>query len=283
MEGWQFGENELFECSCGNTLDICPFFRHIAECFSEAQIPFEFRNFGTSYRITDKEPVNRFLTDSLPLIRSSFLEKARDAIVWRFPPFAKKLKRADEANRIFIQCALNYSDASTFVDATKSPFRLRYLRRISGLEIHVVYLVRDPRGVTLSTMKTRGWDAQSAAKLWLGDQLNILRILKEFPTNLHVSYEDICESVDDTLASIHGFAGLPAQKFCGDFGASEHHILGNTMRLSGETKIRKNEKWRNELSRADLSIINGIVSQFVDAHPEHPLATIIEGYLGTDA
>lgn len=40
MEGWNYGENEEFSCSCGNTLEHCPFFNEVAHTFQRDGLPF---------------------------------------------------------------------------------------------------------------------------------------------------------------------------------------------------------------------------------------------------
>ena len=279
MIGWQYGQNETFDCSCGEALPDCPFFSSIAKAFQNNKLPFDFRQFGTGYSLTDSETLNRYLTESLPLIRNSRLERIRDAVIMALPSVAKTLRRQDLANKTFISAALDYSGASVFVDASKDPYRMRHLRRINDFDLRILYLVRDPRGVSRSTMKTRKWDAARAIEWWIRDQLNILRISAEFSSVLPIYYEDLCDSVDDTLARIHQFVDLEPEAFSGDFMASEHHILGNSMRLTGQSNIQKNERWREELSSTDIDIITGALRDFVEKDPKHQLSTIIKHYL----
>lgn len=279
MIGWQYGENESFNCSCGKTLETCPFFSHIAKAFEANRLPFEYRKFGTGYTLSESETFNRYLTESLPIIRNSSLEKIRDGVIIAIPPFYKKLKQQDKANKTFIDAALAYSKASVFVDASKDPYRMRHMRRIKGINLRVLYLVRDPRGVSRSTMKTRKWDAKRSIEWWLRDQMNILRISSEFNHVLPIYYEDLCDSVNDALSKIHRFVDLEPQDFSGNFMSSEHHILGNSMRLTGESKIKKNEHWREDLSEEDLATICNTLKEFVNKHPQHELSNIINHYL----
>ncbi|NOX75394.1 MAG: sulfotransferase [Gammaproteobacteria bacterium] len=279
MIGWQYGQDEIFDCSCGKALPDCPFFRNIARAFQENGIPFDFRQFGTGYSLVGSETLNRYLTECLPLIRNSPLERVRDALVMAVPTFAKTLKQQDFANRTFINTALKYSHSSVFIDASKDPHRMRHLSRINEFDLRVLYLVRDPRGVSRSTMKTRKWDAARAIEWWIRDQQNILRISTEFSSVLPIYYEDLCDAVDDTLGEIHRFVDLQAETFCGDFMASEHHILGNSMRLTGQSNIQKNERWREELSRSDINTITGALNDFVAKNPQHKLSAIITRYL----
>jgi len=279
MIGWQYDQDEDFECSCGKALPDCPFFQNIARSFRKNSLPFDFRRFGTGYSLVNSETLNRYLTECLPRVRSSPLEQARDMLIMAIPAFSKTLKQQDLANKTFISAALEYSHSSVFVDASKDPHRMRHLSRVKDFDLRVLYLVRDPRGVSRSTMKTRKWDAARAIEWWIRDQQNILRISTEFSSVLPVYYEDLCDSVDDTLAGIHHFVNLQAETFCGNFMAAEHHILGNSMRLTGQSNIQKNERWRDELSGPDIDTITGALNRFVMKNPQHALSTIITHYL----
>lgn len=279
MDGWNYGKNETFLCSCGKPLHSCAFFQVIAAAFAQHQLPFDVRDFGTRYTLVANDRLNRYLTTGLPgCITNTFLETWRDRLVAHIPPFAQRLAQQDRANVTFIRTALEYSGAEVFVDACKDPYRLRHLRRAPELELHVLYLTRDVRGVVLSNLD-RGWDATFATQMWLRQQLDILRIAQEFPSVSHVYYEDLTDTVDDTLATIYRFLGLTPQPFHGDFKTVEHHVIGNSMRLSHVSQITKSNRWERELSPDALAAITRTALAFVQRHAHHPLADIIRRYL----
>ena len=266
MEGWAYEDEESYPCSCGAPLPRCPFFGHVAEAFRAAGEPFDFRDFGTAYRLVASARLNRWLTERLP--PAPALEGLRDAVVARLPVLRARLARHDRANRLFLEAALAYSGARVFVDATKNPFRLRFLRRLPELDLRVVHLVRDYRGVALSNLRNRGCDLRTAIGLWLREQRDILRVCREFPRVETLRYEALCDDVDAALARLHRFLGLEHRPFPGSFKAAEHHILGNTMRLDGEAVIRKNEAWREAFDAAQLAFIEGEVERAVASAPE---------------
>lgn len=283
MNGWNYGEDETFTCSCGKLLRDCPFFVVIAKAFRGNGLPFDVRNFGTDYRLAKSERVNRYLTAQLPgALPSTFLESVRDTIVAHIPNFWRVLAQEDRANRAFFEAALAYSRSSVFVDACKDPYRLRHLRRVPGIDLYVVYLVRDVRGVVLSNLELKhpGVDAAFAARMWVRQQAAILRILAEFPHTLRIHYEDLCDATNDTLGAIHRFAGIAARPFEGDLKRAEHHILGNVMRLTNLEKIAKNTRWERELSRSDVDAISQVGLDYVRRNRRHPLSSIIQRYLG---
>lgn len=278
-QGWNYGEKP-FKCSCGEPLPSCPFFRLIADVFRENQLPFDFKHFGTGYELVRNPRLNRYLTKGMPFLTSTSLERLRDAIIARIPTFRRRLAQTDRANLTFIRTALSYSGASVFVDGYKTPFRLRQLRRIEEFDLHVLYLVRDIRGVVSSNMRKREWDATHATRTWIHEQANIVRILREFPSSIMVYYEDLCERIDETLARIHRFLDLAPHPFPGDFKSIEHHILGNKMRLQDLGKIEKDTRWQRDLSAGDLAEISRLGLAFVRRHEHHPLSEVITHYLG---
>lgn len=283
MDGWRYAEHETFLCSCGKALSECPLFRSIGVAFRGEGLPFDFRNFGTRYRLARSDRLNRYLTEGLTRFTTGPVEHARDAVVQAIPPFARQLGRQDRANLTFIRAALSYSGATVFVDACKSPFRLRHLRRIAALDLRPLYLVRDPRGVVFSNMVKWHLDAATAIRLWLGEQMHIVRIAREQPIAGQVYYEALCDDPAGTLAAIHRFIGVARHPFSGDFRSVEHHVLGNFMRLQSESAVQKDTRWRDQLATADRSGIEQALSRFAARHRGHPVSETVLAYLAADA
>jgi len=282
MLGWEPADPQTFRCSCGELVRECEFFQAMDEAFRRAQLPFQAPNdFGTGYRLVASSRFNQYLTEALPLIRHSGLEKVRDWCVRRMPGWAGVIRRVDRGNVEFVHTALALAGAQVFVNADKSPFRLRLLRRIPELKLRVLHLLREPRGVVLTFMENRGWDARLGMRVWIREQRDILRIVSEFSESLRVYYEDLCDNTDEALARIHRFVGLEPQRFRGDFRAVDHHILGNTMRLEQGGEITKSERWKTKLTSADLARMDTVVRDFLQAHPTDPMSGILRHYWDT--
>jgi hypothetical protein len=251
MDGWNYAPDREFHCSCGATIRTCPLFQSIAKAFREIDLPFDPRNFGTEYRLTKNRRLNRWLLAKPPLPLSSRAERIRDRVVGRAPLLAARLARHDLANLTFIRTALAYGEASVFVDACKNPYRLRHLRRLYDLDVHVVHLIRDPRGIALSNRTKRGWDLVLTTRLWVQEQARIVQIASEFDARARLYYEDLCSRPDEVVRRIYGLLGLRAFPLPQDFKAVEHHILGNVMRLQDSGRISPDVRWRSELSESD--------------------------------
>ncbi|MBK6552336.1 MAG: sulfotransferase domain-containing protein [Rhodocyclaceae bacterium] len=279
MIGWDFEDGEEFRCSCGATLDRCPLFVSIAKAFADHGLPFRTNRFGTAYQLVADERLNRYLTTNLPRSRNSTAERLRDTLVRRLPLLRNRLRRTEQANRVFVETVLAYSGASVFADVSKEPHRLRHLARIPEFKVAVLYLVRDIRGVVVSNMRERANDVRTAARIWLWDQHDIQRILQEFPGARTLYYEDLCQDVDRELAGMHAFLGLDHVPYPGDFKSSEHHILGNSMRTREVSKIVSDEKWKTAISSENLGAIRQEATHFLAENPRTPARHVIERYL----
>jgi hypothetical protein len=278
MEGWEYSDAPFY-CSCGESLEECPFYQNMQKAFQQKYLPFEFSNFGTAYRFSKYDRLNRLLTEKLPFIHNPSLERFRDKIMRGIPPFSGQMRRFDKANHTFISTSLQYNNASVFVDATKNPYRLRHLQHVEGIKLYPLHLIRDIRGTVHSSKKNRGWDTALATRIWLKEQASILDITKEFAPSIRVYYEDICDDIDTTLTRIANFVGLPAEQFSGDFKTVEHHVLGNSMRLSGPSNITKSERWKTELTHKDFDTMKRVINEELKQHNNVKLEEIVHHYL----
>lgn len=279
MEGWHFSDNETFYCSCGDPINKCKFFTTIEKAFYNNSLPFKYNDFGTKYRVVRNNRINRYLTAAIPYCDRLFIEKIRDNIIRIIPAFRKRILLCDASNATFIKTALAYSNASVFIDATKDPFRIKFLERNTEIDsLKILYLIRDFRGVTLSIMENRNCSATKAFNLWLNEQQRIIRNCINYqPVTIY--YEDICNNTDSTLAQIHEYIGLPPALYPGNFKTVEHHILGNTMRLKNISGIEKSERWKTGLASEDLESIIQNAKQYISSHSGDLISGILQRHL----
>jgi hypothetical protein len=54
----------------------------------------------------------------------------------------------------------------------------------------------------------------------------------------------------------------PTKRFT-NFRNTEHHIVGNGMRLDSTSEIRIDERWRKELSQRDLAQFNSVAGDML--------------------
>ena len=275
--GWPFGADEEFFCSCGARIQACPFYLRVRDAFAENGLPFDFRNFGTTFRASSSERLNRYLTAALPKLESRALERLRDSLVHLWPPTARALRQQLRANEVLIETALAHHGARVFVDNSLSPYRVPLLNRSSRLEVMNLHLVRDPHGVANSCRRHHGWSPQQSVKLWLRHQRDIVRIGAEV-SNLVTHYDDVCADTNAELGRIFAFAGLPPHDFGGDFKDTEHHILGNQMRLGGG-KVKLDTRWREDLGADDIAAIQETLRSALRDPGNAIIRELLERYL----
>ena len=276
--GWSFQNPDEFLCSCGSRIADCPLFRHVAEAYERTGLQFKANDFGTTFRVVDNSALNYYLTESLPTISVTWLERFRDSLVKLWPSARRELSRQMLANRVFVDSVLDYWDASCYLDNSHSPFRLRRLVEECAFDVHNLHLLRDPRGVTLSLMTNSGLSAEEGINVWLRRQQDIIRVSRTVPKTMRVCYERLCLSPDIVLHEIQKFVGLKEQAFTGNFKDAGHHILGNRMRLK-DGSIRLDERWKRDLSSVHIRVIEEGLKRFLKRKQGSQLSTIIDYYL----
>lgn len=275
--GWPFEEGTEFYCSCGELIQRCPFYARIKSSFDDAGLPFDYRNFGTTFKVSSNPRLNRYLTASPPLVESTKLEAARNRIVSAWPPMSRKLSRQLRANEVLIQTALKHHGARVFVDNSLSPYRVPLLKRSKILDVMNLHLIRDPHGVANSCRRHHGWAPAQSTRLWLRHQRDIYRLSANAPT-IVIHYDDICSNTNESINRIFSFVGLAPHDFAGDFKDSEHHILGNQMRL-GTGNVKLDTRWRDDLSAQDIDAIQTALKEEASRRSGSPISEMLARYI----
>ena len=273
--GWE-GLTGEFMCSCGSTLSSCPFFTAVRRRFDAEDLPFWFDGYlPTKYTISDWNRLDRIVFENLPKIRSARLEHARDGLVRKLPKVRRAVEATDRANIAFIRGALSYADASVYVDNSHSPYRARRLAEIPEFRVRPLHLVRDVRGVALSTHRNLGWSMGFTALHWVRVQEQIIRVLKATPAfagattnyrDIVVHYEDLCDRPKATMETLVRPLGQTAPDDWPSFKEVEHHILGNRMRFDPGV-VRKSERWRTELRESTCRAIEDRCRRYARRSP----------------
>lgn len=158
------------------------------------------------------------------------------------------------------------------VDASKSPGRASALALLPGLDLRVIHLVRDPRGVAWSLKKAydrdekmgvqkeiRGRAVVRTAVYWLIVNKLSDRLVRTLGSGaaIRVRYEDLISRPGETLKRIGALSGLDFSETIEALErdttfAMEHVIAGNRVRMQGRFRLRLDESWKTGLSGADL-------------------------------
>jgi Sulfotransferase family len=246
-----------FLCSCGRLMEECPFWIDVADRMHRAgYTDFRLANFELGFDPAGHGIVDRLAYGSL---RVEVLERIRDAIVWRLPGHRERLRAIGLRNRAFAEAVLAATGARVMVDTSKERMRARDLHRWLGMDLRVVHLVRDPRGVVDSALRRGrdGGDERRAAERWAKVNDAILRASARLPGDrrLVVRYEALCADPVRELERIVAFAGLDPHLLDPGAAPARSHVLGNRARLRPLGEIRLDERWRDALTDEALGRI----------------------------
>jgi hypothetical protein len=239
----------MLPCSCGNTYAECPFWRDVF-----ARVRGQGFDLGPQTWTNDYRYENRWLHRGLtqysgrPVVR--WIQ--RKSLRW-LPVHAQRLERIDRVNLAFIQAALGASNKEVFFDTSKRSLRLERLAAIPEIDLRLIILVRDVRGFA-SSAKRRGRDLESEAWTWKCEHEVVREIAQLLPPDhtALVRYEDICADPAGQLTALHRFLSVQPAPPPEVIFPSEHHVLGNRIRLQKSLRVRASRSWEEILTPAEV-------------------------------
>jgi hypothetical protein len=279
LKATSLGDPGKYRCSCQQLIRDCPFWNGISQDMAARGFDFDIANAGTDIRTGMSPYVRRLLK---PLHRSPALEIVRDMALNLSPAWRRNLPNILARNLALIQCVAARTGKKAIIDSSKIGIRLKYLLRIPELDIRVIRTIRDGRGVTLTyidparfadasdpTLRQGGMGGsrveerltmEQAAKEWRRSNEEAEEVLKLLDQSKYIvnHYESLCRNPKETLHKIFTFIGVDPEKRTKDFRMVEHHVVGNGMRLDSCSEIKLDERWRTNLTSADINIFNAV-------------------------
>jgi hypothetical protein len=225
------GSAQKENCSCGETRDACEIWKSVRERWSELT--------GLS-SITEHERLMTKFT------------------------FAECLKQTHAT----YQAIAEATGKRVIIESSKNPLRAKLLCLTPGLDVRLVHLVRDARGVAWSRMKTfakskeggvpqdiRSKPIQISAGYWLFMNFLSEQVRKTFPDqpSARIHYEEFVTTPERTLKEIGDVAGLDYSTISdrllsGAPMAPGHLYAGNRVRTAGPIKLRSDMAWTEKLT-----------------------------------
>jgi hypothetical protein len=246
---WVRGLVENQSCACGQPFAECPFWTSVGKSAYDGWDKLDVADVvALKHRVDRTRFVGRL---SLP----TFLTRRR-ADLARYTSLHRKLYAA----------IAEVSGARVVVDSSKHAslaFTLRHDRRI---DLRVLHLVRDGRGVAYSWSKEvhrpeitgtatlmPQYSMVKSATLWTAQNL-FFDLLRTGARVRRVKYEKLIESPAAGLAEIRDFVDLPADPlgFLSPDGVAtlgtSHSVAGNPMRFQhGDVPLRADRAWRTKM------------------------------------
>jgi len=252
-------ESAAKQCGCGTLVSECPFWGSIVK-------------------------------ETMPIIRGPSIRRFRDGYdVGRLFHFAEfpsiwsrngswssrrgaELEQFAKDNAAVMGAALTKArqlkgaQVRFLVDASKSLYRLLWLKQSGAFDLRVIHLVKDPRAFAYSMSKRQDGSvnrkqAARAALRWNAENYLFDKLFRNrFTENevLRIRYEDLASNPKTVLQNMLGWLELPYdENMVSDFRCVNHGIAGNPMRQR-KTGIQLDEKWRHGLSAGMQRLVRGM-------------------------
>lgn len=279
LKATHLGDAERYRCSCGEPIRACAFWAEVEQRMVERGFAFDITDARTDIRGCDSAYVRRLLR---PLHRGRVLEAVRDAALWISPTWRAHLPAIQARNAALIEAVCQTTDSDVIVDSSKIATRLKYLLRNPSLDVRVIRLIRDGRGVALAYIDPERFaDAASeelrgggmgldrdderlttvqAAHEWRRSNEEAEQLLAGLDPSrwTEVRYEDLCTEPDAALDRLFGFLEVDPGRAVRDFRSVAHHVVGNGMRLDSTSEIRLDERWKSVLTEGDLAAFDSV-------------------------
>jgi hypothetical protein len=234
-------------CGCGKLVSECEFWSEVRGWIEQRYGPL---------------PVERAWSVQRSHIRSLPLHLAR--LARADPGSGPGAEYADVMTHLYEGIAA-VAGAQVVVDSSKGPHDAYVLSRFTDLDLFVVHLVRDPRGVAYSWARG-AWnpdkpmdrdehrEASEVGVRWVTRNALTEALLARRlgPRYMRVRYEDFVAEPDRTITQISALCGA-GRRLEGlsegviSFGTN-HMVSGNPSRLStGPVKIRTDDEWTKRM------------------------------------
>ena len=245
-------------CGCGVSFKECPFWNTV---------------FNTAFNGMNEVDATKITKNMQSMTRARHL-------MFKFLPgadklFTTKLSLFLESVKKLLVGIQTETRCKVIVDSSKSPLYGYLLSLIDDIDVYIVHLVRDPRGVAYSKQKTviqptengkapvymHKFSAFDSAFIW-----NIRNAMTESywtgskEKYLLVKYEDFamhpkktCEKILDLINEVPDKSPFISEKKVEL--KTNHSVWGNPSRFkSGTIELKLDEEWKTKMARADKLI-----------------------------
>lgn len=231
-------------CSCGEAIDDCPFWKQVLLKLFNNSLPSKDKLEKLYYlqKIVENIPILNYYKRNKYLLQNK-----------------NELKKYSDFILNFYKTVAEISGCKILIDSSKLPHYLYVLKDLP-IELYIIHLVRDPRGVAYSWTKEKYHPALrsymkrhhpfTSARLWNIYNLGILNFKHK---NYHlIKYEDLTNNIQASLTCLtHAFNFKPFFNFEKKIFLfkKKHLVGGNPVRLSfkKEIYIKKDIDWHKKL------------------------------------
>jgi hypothetical protein len=256
---WEHSVLLNHNCGCGEAFSECPFWTAVGE-----------KAFGGWAAIDAQDVVA--LQASVDTTR----DIPRLLATRSSGDFARRVERYVDLLSNLYRGIADVAGARVVVDSSKHPGPAYLLRRAPDVDLRVVHIVRDPRGVANSLRKKvkrpekdgfeeymATWPARTVARRWLTTNSLMSSLPRLRVPVTRVRYEDLVVNPHAELSRVAVATDGPLAPDALDFiqdGTvrlpSAHTLDGNPMRFTtGPMPLRPDEGWRTSLPDSDRRLV----------------------------
>ena len=257
---WQRGIRQNQLCACGVAFADCPFWTEVGE-----------RAFG-GWGSVDVDHV-------LELMNAVDRQRRLLHTARRRPParVAEAAEEYSEYYRRIYDAAREITGAEVVVDSSKVPPTALCLSYNRSLDLRVLHIVRDSRGVAYSWTKVVARPETSTGEpmpqfgmgkstaLWLSHNVTMSALAHRGVPVTRIRYEDLVSDAAQTVRSawgrlkLNGSGELPMIDTSTIELRPTHSVAGNPMRFSlGMTSLRPDVTWRTRMSARDRRLVTAM-------------------------
>jgi hypothetical protein len=265
---WQQGVVRNEKCGCGQPFHSCSFWRDVGALA-----------FGGWHRVD----LTRVLAPRSANSRFRFAREASlapESVTASLTPAARRrIEANNDLYRRLYSAVSQVSGCSVVVDASKHAALPSYLRHHEPLDLRLIHLVRDSRGVAHSFAKVRQrpesddpgsvmdrFSPVRSALLWNMYNISFFALRRLGVTCHRLRYEDLVRTPERHLREIAGAADIAvadeAFAFLGDGCVrltTAHCVAGNPMRFQhGRMTLRMDDEWLTALSSRDRRTVTAL-------------------------
>ncbi|MET8152253.1 sulfotransferase [Actinoplanes sp. NPDC049668] len=266
---WQRDIRDDERCGCGARFSACTFWRRVG-----------LTAFG-GWANVDVERVHALRdvverTRHIPRLASAGLPAAQRADVREYASYYARVYAA----------AAEVSGAAVIVDSSKHSALAHVLRWADDVDLRVVHVVRDARGVAYSWTKTvtrpetDGNDEMTryspgrSALLWNAHNAAFGLLSRRGVPVRRIRYEQFLTDPRAALRGLAEYAGIPVSDadlaFLGDGYADlrvGHSAAGNPMRFSvGRLPLRRDDAWMRSLPSGQRRLVGAVCAPMLRAY-----------------
>lgn len=152
------------------------------------------------------------------------------------------------------------------VDSSKSVSRLKRLLALPELEIYPVHIVRDPCGYVYSQKKRKSQGLVPAFS-YVGRSLRSFFLLRN-RSHVVVDYGSLADDPERCMHEVMARIGLSLESSQVEWADQLHHNVGGgaVLKKAAGSTVRRDEEWREALSRTQQGIIRAVARPGIAAN-----------------